>query len=72
VQTRKAEVPILGTQVKEEEEKATTGEMSGCIFLQKTQVMLQKHGHWVQEGILAHEKREMYKGHNYCGAFVPL
>jgi len=64
VQTRKADVPILGIQVKEEEE-ATTGEMSGCIYLQKAQVMLQKHGHWWQEGLLADEKREMYKGHNY-------
>jgi hypothetical protein len=70
VQKRKAEVPILGMQVKEEEGK--TGEMSGCVFIQKAQVMLQKNEHWWQEGLLAHEKREMYKGRNYCCAFVPL
>ena len=46
--------------------------MSGSVFIEKAQVMLQKHGHWWQEGLLAHEKREMYKGRNYCGAFVPL
>jgi len=66
----KAEVPILDMQVKEEE--ATTGEMSGCVFLQKTQVMLQEHGHCWQEGLLAYEEREMYKGHKHWGAFFPL
>jgi hypothetical protein len=72
VQTRKAEEPILDIQVKEEEAEAITGEMFGCVFLQKAQVMLQKHGYWWQEGFLAHEQQEMYKGHNCCGAFVPL
>jgi hypothetical protein len=62
-QTRKEEVPILGIHVKEEEE-AITGEMFGSVFLQKAQVMFQKHGHWCKEGFLAYEEQGMYKGHN--------